>query len=88
MLLVLFWCRPRAWLLAFLLKFDSSHCILFFWFSRVLLRSDTEQFENLTLSGNEAVGQLELDEMNQSFDELLNDTLDGLMGREGGLDGE
>ena len=76
----------------FLLKFDSSHCILFFWFSKVLLRSDTVQLENLTLSGSVAVGQLEFDEdKNQSFDEEEEDdsvTLVDLTGSGGGLVGE
>ena len=77
--------------MTFLLKFDSSHCILFFWFSKVLLRSDTVQLENLTLSGSVAVGQLEFDEdKNQSFDDEEDDsvTLVDLTGRGGGLVGE
>ena len=78
--------------MTFLLKFDSSHCILFFWFSRVLLRSDTVQLENLTLSGSVAVGQLEFDEdKNQSFDDEEEDdrvTLVDLTGSGGGLVGE
>ena len=77
----------------FLLKFDSSHCILFFWFSKVLLRSDTVQLENLTLSGSVAVGQLEFDEdKNQSFDDEEEEddsvTLVDLTGSGGGLVGE
>ena len=78
--------------MTFRLKFDSSHCILFFWFSKVLLRSDTVQLENFTLSGSEAVGQLELDEdKNQSFDDEEEDdsvTLVDLTGSGGGLAGE
>lgn len=79
--------------MTFLLKFDSSHCILFFWFSKVLLRSDTVQLENLTLSGSVAVGQLEFDEdKNQSFDEEEEEddsvTLVDLTGSGGGLVGE
>ena len=77
--------------MTFRLKFDSSHCILFFWFSKVLLRSDTVQLENFTLSGSEAVGQLELDEdKNQSFDDEEDDsvTLVDLTGSGGGLAGE
>ena len=77
--------------MTFLLKFDSSHCILFFWFSKVLLRSDTVQLENLTLSGSVAVGQLEFDEdKNQSFDDEEDDsvTLVDLTGSGGGLVGE
>ena len=77
--------------MTFRLKFDSSHCILFFWFSKVLLRSDTVQLENFTLSGSEAVGQLELDEdKNQSFEDEEDDsvTLVDLTGSGGGLAGE
>ena len=79
--------------MTFLLKFDSSHCILFFWFSKVLLRSDTVQLENLTLSGSVAVGQLEFDEdKNQSFDEEEEEddsvTFVDLTGSGGGLVGE
>ena len=78
--------------MTFLLKFDSSHCILFFWFSKVLLRSDTVQLENLTLSGSVAVGQLEFDEdKNQSFDDEEEDdsvTFVDLTGSGGGLVGE
>ena len=79
--------------MTFLLKFDSSHCILFFWFSKVLLRSDTVQLENLTLSGSVAVGQLEFDEdKNQSFDDEEEEddsvTLVDLTGSGGGLVGE
>ena len=77
-------------MLTFLLKFVSSHCILFFWFSRVLLRSETVQLENFTLSGSVAEGQLELDDKYQSFDEDEGerDTLVDLMGSVGGLAGE